>query len=49
MNERQQFLDQYKVERLPELRPELFGGIPDIPDFVVDQQYVPLTDPVYPV
>lgn len=43
----QQFLDHYRAERLPELRPELFGGVPDIPDFTVDQQYVPLTDPVY--
>jgi hypothetical protein len=46
MNASQQFLAQYTTERLPQLVPGLFSGALDIPDFTVDQRYVPPQTPV---
>ncbi len=46
MNASQQFLAQYKDERLPQLVPGIFSGAPDIPDFTVDQRYIPPQKPV---
>ena len=46
MNESQQFLANYKAERLPQLVPGLFDGVSDIPDFTVDQRYIPPQKPV---
>ena len=46
MNASQQFLAQYTAERLPQLAPGIFSGAPDIPDFTVDQRYVPPQKPV---
>lgn len=46
MNESQQFLAKYTAERLPQLVPGQFDGAPDIPDFTVDQRYIPPQKPV---
>jgi len=46
MNASQQFLAKYRTERLPQLVPGIFNGIPDAPDFTVDQRFVPLKKPV---
>ncbi len=46
MNESQRFLAQYTTERLPQLVPGLFSEVPDIPDFTVDQRYIPPKTPV---
>lgn len=40
-------LNRYVTERLPQLVPGIFEGVPDDPSFTVDQQYRPLQDPVY--
>lgn len=35
------FLNAYVTEKLPEAAPELFDGAPDLPQFTVDQRYIP--------
>lgn len=38
----QDHLRAYATERLPEMRPDVFEGAPDIPHFTVDQHFKPL-------
>jgi hypothetical protein len=42
-------LQSYIKERLPALIPGIFDGVPDLPDFTVDQRNRPLRDPGYSV
>jgi hypothetical protein len=42
----QNFLKAYVTEKLPHLASGFFDGVPDQPDFTVDQRYRQLTDPV---
>lgn len=46
MSEAQHFLHNYTVERLPQLVPGVFSGALDLPDFTVDQRYIPPQNPV---
>jgi hypothetical protein len=46
MSETQRFLQNYKAERLPQLVPGVFSGALDLPDFTVDQRYIPPQKPV---
>ena len=45
----QEHLRAYATERLPEMRPDVFEGAPDIPHFTVDQRSKPLQQPPYPL
>lgn len=40
-------LKRYVTERLPNLIPGVFEGVPDLPSFTVDQYYKALHDPSY--
>jgi hypothetical protein len=36
------FLNQYVTERLPQIAPGIFEGVPDEPYFTIDQRFIPL-------
>jgi hypothetical protein len=40
------YLKQYITERLPALVPGYIEGVPDLPDFAIDQRHIPFSAPM---
>jgi hypothetical protein len=40
------YLKEYITERLPALVPGYIEGVPDLPDFAIDQWYIPSSVPM---